>query len=564
MIFFSFTYLQKYFLKLFSPNHSGNQSFQSVITQQFSLVCIAIFFLGVVLDILTKHYWLTVISLVTIFVFALAFNSYYREKNFPGSILAILAVNTIIFLHDATYGIKGGVYFFYFPLFLSVISTVNFRRVGLFLFYVVTTGSCWLISEVSQHSLFLDKNISDNSLYFIFLFCQVTSMLSTITFGYLILVQIRQSAIIREREKLKSVLDNNSQMIMLLDKDHHVEFFNSGFADYYQSTYGKILETGASYWNFVNPENEAFEREGIETAFNGKVFNRDELVTAGNQLKWMNLSFFPIISKDGEVKHVAFSVLDVSERKEQERQLSEQNLTLVKLNKELDNFIYRSSHDMRAPLLSVLGLIKLSRMETDLNEKADFLNMMEDSILKLDRLLSGITSYAKNKKLSLNPEKIDFQSLIHELVNSLKYAENARNVDISLQIHQSCDFFADQERIRSVIGNLISNAIRYQSPERKPSVAITADITPAKAMISIHDNGIGIAAEHQSKVFDMFFRASVKSVGSGLGLYIVKETLNTMHGTIRIESEENVGTNFEVEIPNQVNTHLLQKQTKSL
>lgn len=214
---------------------------------------------------------------------------------------------------------------------------------------------------------------------------------------------------------------------------------------------------------------------------------------------------------------------------------------------ELDSFIYRTSHDMRAPLASVMGLVELFQSESDPAEKENYVALIGNSIRKLDKLLVDITQYAKNKKLDLRPQPIEFSVLIQELVDGLKFAKNAQDVDFRISVTQTGIFYSDRERLRSVIGNLLSNAVRYRS-HREPFVSITVDASDM-ARIVVADNGIGIEPEFHNRIFEMFFRLSLQSEGSGLGLYIVQETVTTLGGRITVESAVGQGSAFTLAIP---------------
>ena len=140
-----------------------------------------------------------------------------------------------------------------------------------------------------------------------------------------------------------------------------------------------------------------------------------------------------------------------------------------------------------------------------------------------------------------------------EISANLKYmaSNNQRQVALNYKISETGILVSDKGRINILLNNLISNAIRYQNPEvLNPIVDVEINMSDTSTGIIVKDNGIGIDKENQIKIFDMFFRVAENSVGSGLGLYLVKEIVDKLEGKINLDSEIGVGTKFSVVIPN--------------
>ncbi|PIY10927.1 MAG: sensor histidine kinase [Flexibacter sp. CG_4_10_14_3_um_filter_32_15] len=236
---------------------------------------------------------------------------------------------------------------------------------------------------------------------------------------------------------------------------------------------------------------------------------------------------------------------------ESEKEILDKNSELSKTNQELDNFVYSVSHDLRAPISSVLGLIAISKMETDPVQLRHYETLKEKSLLKLDSFIKDILDYSRNSRIEITPQKINWQEYITELTKEFEYLPKAKYVKVEIAIVQEEEFYTDLYRVGIIFNNILSNAIRYSDKQKEYSfVRIKGKADKDKVYITIEDNGIGIAEEHQQKIFDMFYRASEDSKGSGLGLYILKETLEKINGTIKIESEVGKGSLFYLEIPN--------------
>ncbi len=236
---------------------------------------------------------------------------------------------------------------------------------------------------------------------------------------------------------------------------------------------------------------------------------------------------------------------------ESEKEILDKNIELSKTNQELDNFVYSVSHDLRAPISSVLGLIAISKLESDPVQLRYYETLKEKSLLKLDSFIKDILDYSRNSRIEITPQQINWQEYLTELTKEFEYLPKAKYVKIEIVIVQEEEFYTDLYRIGIIFNNILSNAIRYSDKQKEYSfVKIKGKADKDKVCITIEDNGIGIAIEHQQKIFDMFYRASENSKGSGLGLYILKETLEKINGTIKMSSEIGKGTSFYVEIPN--------------
>lgn len=242
---------------------------------------------------------------------------------------------------------------------------------------------------------------------------------------------------------------------------------------------------------------------------------------------------------------------DITERTLSEEMLAQQNRELVKTNAELDRFVYSASHELRAPLTSVLGLISVARLTEREAPQLKILEMMQVSIERLDIFIRDIVNYSSNSRLDLETEPVEFKSLIEESIDQLRYMPEMVGMNIVTKVKDDVPFHSDSKRIGVLLNNIISNAIKYQNTEQgQPSIHIDVDITPAAAKLVIKDNGVGIEEEYQDKIFNMFFRATQRKSGTGLGLYIVKEIIDRLHGEVHVESALGQGTTFYITIPN--------------
>ena len=226
------------------------------------------------------------------------------------------------------------------------------------------------------------------------------------------------------------------------------------------------------------------------------------------------------------------------------------NRELQKVNSELDKFVYSASHDLRAPLASVLGIINIARIDKDHANQGNYLGLIEKSIKKLDGFINDIINFSRNARLEITSQEIDFEKIINEVFDDLKYLDENGRISRHVSAVGTGKFFTDPLRVKIILSNLISNAFKYHNINgRNPFIEVKIKYDTHVAIIKVIDNGQGIAEQHVESIFKMFYRASENSKGSGIGLYIVKETVDKIKGKIEVSSTVGEGTEFEIILP---------------
>lgn len=227
--------------------------------------------------------------------------------------------------------------------------------------------------------------------------------------------------------------------------------------------------------------------------------------------------------------------------------------TIKKLDKtvsELDRFVYSASHDLSAPLKSVLGLVNIAKMETDQKLVSQYYDYIEISILKLERVIKNLVEFSRNSHLEIRLSAFDFSELVNDVVHELAFWPEARKIRITNRSDENTKITSDEQRLKVVLHNLIGNGIKY-ADLTKPESYIKIDCVQKGSswLLHIQDNGIGIDEKYQAKVFEMYYRATDRSQGSGLGLFIVREIIHKLGGEITMESVKGNGTDFFIELP---------------
>lgn len=218
---------------------------------------------------------------------------------------------------------------------------------------------------------------------------------------------------------------------------------------------------------------------------------------------------------------------------------------------ELDRFIYSASHDIRSPISSILGLINIMKMDYTDNKSKKFIELLEVSAQRLDRFVIDLSTFAENSRKDIKSKPIDFKLAISDILDRLKDHHSFSSVKINYEITDESIFYSDYFRVRLILNQVIKNALDFCDVNKKtPIISIQIFTRQDKAIIEILDNGIGIAQNHLDKVFDLFYRATSLSKGSGIGLYVTREAVIKLGGIISVNSEFGLGTSIKLELPN--------------
>lgn len=265
-------------------------------------------------------------------------------------------------------------------------------------------------------------------------------------------------------------------------------------------------------------------------------------------LFYIRLNITPVFDQDEKL--VSFIALqeDITAQKESEAKMMEKNEELTKINQELDQFVYSISHDLRAPLLSIQGLLGLIETDRWTEENREYLQLIDESTQRLDHTILEILNYSRNARLDITWIAFNLRSFIQDILTDLQ----SMRLDVITEVIWSGEeqVYLDEVRVGVLLNNLLSNAIKYSKRGQDDAkVRVRVETTPEECVIAIEDNGEGIEEAHLNSVFDMFFRASNSSPGTGLGLYICKEITDKLGGDIVLTSEKGIGTTVTTTLP---------------
>ena len=316
-----------------------------------------------------------------------------------------------------------------------------------------------------------------------------------------------------------------NEVKFLLDRNRYISNEEAQF----------VRKNGETFWGMLSST--ATTDENGQVFFDGAVRDITYQKLAEEKMKLLNEEL----------------VLQNYKLEKSEIELKEALKELSNRNFELDQLVYRTSHDLKSPLDSILGLVNIAKMENNHENTIDYFSRIEKQIIKLNDFIHSTITYAKSSRMEVENEAIDFNALVKDSLKDLKYLENFDKVKTRIKVSgKKISFHGDKMRTKTILSNIFSNAYKYMDPRKgEGRLEVMVDISMDGAEIRISDNGIGISKENQEKIFNMFFRATEISEGSGLGMYIVKQSVEKLDGTISLESKEGDGTTIFIYLPNQ-------------
>lgn len=377
-------------------------------------------------------------------------------------------------------------------------------------------------------------------------------------------------AAVKELRDVKAALDEHS-IVAITNAAGKITYVNDKFCALSKYSRQELLGQDHRIINSHFHPKEFF-RELWTTIGRGEVWHGEIKNRAKDgSYYWVETTIFPFVDQTGKpLQYVAIRT-DISRRKADEADLQQFSRELAEKNKELETIVYTVSHDLRSPLINVQGFGKRLQRACDTIGEAiarsgngsvpvseiqipvatalpQALKFINAGVSKMDVLLTGLLRYSRLGRIVLTLQPIEMNALISEILAAMKFQIDEAKAVVHVGELPSC--FADRAQLSQVFTNLFDNAIKYRSPHRSLQLDVTAWLENGYVIYKISDNGIGIAKEHQAKVFEIFHRLDpVATSGEGLGLSIAQRVLERQKGRIWVESVAGEGSKFFVALP---------------
>ncbi len=506
----------------------------------------------------------------TLICFAVLAFSLNRTGRYSVAKMILLASTLlIIFVFSATEPVDNGNYFNFFPLTIAAFALFDYKDIYKGIIFTLISIGAFIIVYFYEMPLLPIRPTSEGLEVTNFLVHYLISILASVLI-IIFLIKLNQnieSNLIRKDKNLIKITDElkaSKQRFELA-----IQGSNAGIYDwdiehnkiYHAPMWKKLLGYGADelegfnidgFYEFIHPK----DRERIKHTLknhliNGRTYSVElRLRTRDGLYEWFSDAGQAIWDNSGKPVRMVGSIIRIHERKLAEERIRKQNQMLEKTNLELDNFVYSASHDLRAPLTSILGLINIAEKSKNKKEIFECLYLMKDRIHRLDEFTEDILDFSKNIRTEKTLREINLNYLIEEVIKNHDLCEDLDKIDIQVSIANDFEVISDPFRLKVILKNLFSNACKFSDLRSESSwLRISALRENEHFLLIIEDNGEGIRAELLHKIFDIFFRASERSKGSGIGLYIVKEMINKLNGTITVNSIYGKGTQIVIELP---------------
>lgn len=360
------------------------------------------------------------------------------------------------------------------------------------------------------------------------------------------------------RSRLDLIVEKSLREAVLYFSDGPIDFVNQSFLDYFRFPSRHLTESVRVESLFADTHLIPRLKEQLTISSCTRV-DQVECIRLDQTRFWCSMSMCMLTDNEGVF--FACSLSDITDIVNNEKLLKNKNEDLKKLNAQLDRFLYSASHDIRQPLTSMMGLIRLLQMEHPDMKQNEYVAKLNDSVTRLDEFLHQVMLFSQNSHSRIKAQRIELNDLILQRIDRLKAAYKMPIPEFTVECVLDTPFFSDIERVLVILDHVLRNCIEYQDVSKpKPFVKILVTANIESVFVEVIDNGIGISKMHLDKVTDMFYRGTDRSKGSGLGLYIVKETLLKLKGSITIDSEVNLGTIVVVEIPNDAKGVLMNRK----
>ncbi len=352
-----------------------------------------------------------------------------------------------------------------------------------------------------------------------------TSLIVVFVLTVFSLVRIRLHYLVRQKRKLKKKVEDRTRQLKQKNdelKEKIEEIISQNELLHKQTN--QIVEKN----NEIQSQNEELTAQNDQI-----VLQHENLRTAEQKLKETNEQLEVLVEQ-------------------RTKKLEETIQQLDKTVTELDRFVYSASHDLSAPLKSVLGLVQIARIEKEQERIAEYYHHIEFSVQKLDLVIKSMVEFSRNYHLDVRVAYFNFCDLVAEVLEELAFWPEARKVNFRNTVPKASALKSDSQRLKVVLHNLISNSVKYADLTKEESfIQIGYEKSDGGDTIMISDNGIGIEQGRQSRIFEMYYRATDRSQGSGLGLFIVKEIILKLGGTIDVKSSLGHGSTFRIYIPDE-------------
>lgn len=366
--------------------------------------------------------------------------------------------------------------------------------------------------------------------------------------------KLAEEALIQSEANLRSVFENTDLIIVLFDNDLNIVSFNTNAKEKGRINFGRKLKVGASAYNYFPKERKAHIQQIVQ-----RVHNCQETVCyetsyfINENIIWYEVKWICVVNKENESIGVILTLNDITEKKRSELERDRMTADLVQRNKDLEQFTYIVSHNLRAPVANIRGLSNLLN-GFDADDQADTaaaLQALSYSINNLDKVIIDLNNILQiGKQVNEQIEIISLPALVEEIKSGIHEMIRKNKAHITYDFKAADELYTLKGYMYSIFQNLVINSIKFKQPGVNPQIEISSAVVGDSIHLCFKDNGKGIdLVKNTPHLFGLYKRFDTSVEGKGMGLFIVKLQTESLGGVVNVKSEPNKGTEFILEFP---------------
>lgn len=354
---------------------------------------------------------------------------------------------------------------------------------------------------------------------------------------------------------LNTIFNNSDTAYVLLDEQFRIITFNLVAKKWAALNLGLLFTEGQSFTEILPPEKrESFIRI-LLNALRGRPASLDESYQTANNdtMSWFQIKINRITNDDRKTLGLCIAINDITRRKLYEQERDRMTADLVQRNKDLEQFAYIVSHNLRSPVANIIGFVNaISSEDYNLSaeEKREVMTGIDNSVQKLDTVIKDLNEILRiNRQAHDKKEMVDLAILVEDIIISISNKIKDENAEIRTDFTGLPEIFTNRSYLHSIFYNLINNSIKYRRQDVNPVIKIKSILTGEKIKLTFSDNGSGIdLVKNAEQVFGLYKRFHRNIDGKGMGLFMVKAQVENLGGKIEVKSEVNRGTEFTIEL----------------
>lgn len=358
-----------------------------------------------------------------------------------------------------------------------------------------------------------------------------------------------EESLIKSEANLNTIFNNTDTAYILLDSELRIVSFNEPAQKFSYKQLRRALTEGENFIEYISDDNKASVMNVLQNVLQGNPIDYEMSYKKGDITTWYDAQYFPIVTKE-KIFGLILKLTDITKRKQDDFERSKITQDLIQHNKDLEQFGYIVSHNLRAPVANIKGTADvLMDLELAEEERTMIIQDLATSVSKLDEVILDLNNILLIKKESVQEnELINFSNIVKDVTRSLGSLVNKDDVEINTDFIDAPEMISLKSYIYSIFYNLISNSIKYKKPYIPALIKIKSYKKDDKIRLIFKDNGLGIDLDKKSgSLFGLYKRFHNHVDGKGVGLFMVKTQVESLKGTIFVKSQVDVGTEFIID-----------------